>query len=260
MNLKRSEVGFGIHRIRRVIYFIWAFIWIPFQPLVVLSTLNVGEELFSQAAQQDSGLEREAPQWEKKDIKIGLLSSHSGMIPICLSPGDPSPSLDQNGICLQAVPLSKGWVFPTVPLQSLPVSREAPQTKAWLFLLTNTATEREMQHIFMRLSGISCFIMKERIVSASQRWNMWHQEMVWCCCSGLRRGGGGTHFHATNMPRCRLESIWRVWMELPSSLDLIIQNVLWTLNKSTCGSVCCYSCCSPGYDVSSFADESSKET
>lgn len=98
-------------------------------PFVVLLIQKVGKELFSQAAQQDSGLEREAPQWENKDIKIGLLSSGSGMIPICLSPGDPSASLDQNGICLQAIPLSEGWVFPTVPLQSLPVSQEAPKQR-----------------------------------------------------------------------------------------------------------------------------------
>lgn len=60
----------------------------------------------------------------------------------------------------------------------------SPQTKACLFLPTSGSAEKEIQHIFMRLSGISCFIiMKERIVSASKTWNMWHQEMVWCCYS-----------------------------------------------------------------------------
>lgn len=71
------------------------------------------------------------------------------MIPICLSPGDPSASLDQNGICLQAVPLSKGWVFPTVPLQSLPVSQEAPRQRpdsfCWL-----TQPQKEKCNTYLR--------------------------------------------------------------------------------------------------------------
>lgn len=111
-------------------------------------------------------------------------------------------------------PPLQGMSVPRCPTAITSCEPGSPQTKAWLFLLTNTATEREMQHIFMRLSGISCFIMKERIVSASQRWNMWHQEIVWCCYSGLRRGW---IFHATNMWRCRLESTWMVWLELRGS-------------------------------------------
>lgn len=91
---------------------------------------------------------KEKQQWEKKDIKIGLLSSRSGMIPICLSPEDPSASLDQNGICLQAVPLSKGWVFPTVPLQSLPVSQEDPRQRpnsfCWL-----TQPQKEKRNTYL---------------------------------------------------------------------------------------------------------------
>lgn len=119
----------------------------------------------------------------KRDIKIGLLSSGPSMIPICLSPGDPSASLDQKGIRLRAFPLSKRWVSLTVPLQSLPVSQEAPN-KGLPFLPSSVSAAKEIQHIFMRLSGISCFIIKkERIVSASQSWNMWHQEMVWYCYS-----------------------------------------------------------------------------
>lgn len=59
-----------------------------------------------------------------------------------------------------------------------------PQTKVCLFLPSSGSAEKEIQLIFIRLCGISCFIvMKERIVSALQSWNIWHQEMVWCCYS-----------------------------------------------------------------------------
>lgn len=124
--------------------------------------------------------------------------------------GNPSASLDQNGICLQAVPLSKGWVFPTVPLQSLPVSQEAPRQRPDSFCwLTQPQKEKCNTYLWDYLeSRVS--LWKRELCSP----RMWHQEMVWCCYSGLRRGW---ILHATNMRRCRLESTWTVWMELHGS-------------------------------------------
>lgn len=85
--------------------------------------------------------------WSKRDTS-------SSPLLLTLSPPSPPPTPGR-------------WVSLTVPLQSLPVSQEA-QTKACL----SAAAETGIQHIFMRLSGISCFvIMKERIVWASQTWD-----------------------------------------------------------------------------------------
>lgn len=84
----------------------------------------------------------------EKDIKIGLLSSGPSMIPICLSPGDPSASLDQKGIRLRTFPLSKRWVSLTVPLQSLPVSQEAPNNGLPLSPNQCECRNRNTTHIY----------------------------------------------------------------------------------------------------------------
>ncbi len=70
------------------------------------------------------------------------------MIPICLSPGDPSASLDQKGIRLRAFPLSKRWVSLTVPLQSLPVSQEAQDKGLPLSPDQRECRKRNTTHIY----------------------------------------------------------------------------------------------------------------
>lgn len=70
------------------------------------------------------------------------------MIPICLSPGDPSASLDQKGIRLCAFPLSKRWVSLTVSLQSLPVSKEAPNKGLPLSPNQRECRKRNTTHIY----------------------------------------------------------------------------------------------------------------
>lgn len=95
--------------------------------------------------------------------------------------------------------IKKGYVFQHSPFQEMSVPSLSHcnhflwarklQTKACLFLPSSGSAEKEIQLIFMRLCGISCFIvMKEKIVSALQSWNMWHQEMVWCCYSLVWKG------------------------------------------------------------------------
>lgn len=68
--------------------------------------------------------------------------------PICLSPGDPSASLDQKGIRLPAFPLSKRWVSLTVPLQSLPVGQEAPNKGLPLSPKQRECRKRNTTHIY----------------------------------------------------------------------------------------------------------------
>lgn len=70
------------------------------------------------------------------------------MIPICLSPGDPSAGRDQKGIRLRAFPLSKRWVSLTVPLQSLPVSQEAPDKGLPLSPDRRERRKRNTTHIY----------------------------------------------------------------------------------------------------------------
>lgn len=145
--------------------------------------MKVGKRLFSQAAQPDLGLKEKRRNERKGTSK--LASCHQA--PVW------SPFAFLRAIRQQAL-IKKGYVFEHSPsprdeCPSLShcnhfLWARKPQTKAYLFLLTGVSAEKEIQHIFMRLSGISRFIiMKERIVSAPQSWNMWHQEMVWCCYS-----------------------------------------------------------------------------
>lgn len=146
-------------------------------------TWKVGKRLFSQAAQPDFSLKEKHRNERKGTSK--LASCHQA--PVW------SPFAFLRAIRQQAL-IKKGYVFEHSPFPrdecpSLShcnhfLWARKPQTKACLFLPTSVSAETETQHIFMRLCGISCFvIMKERIVSASQRWNMWHQEMVWGCYS-----------------------------------------------------------------------------
>lgn len=144
---------------------------------------KVGNRPFSQAAQPEFGL-KEKHRSERKGTSK-LASCHQA--PVW------SPFAFLRAIRQQAV-IKKGYVFEhsPSPRDECPSLSDCnhflwarkPQTKACLFLRTSGSAEKEIQHIFMRLSGISCFIiMKERAVSSSQSWNMWHQEMVWCCYS-----------------------------------------------------------------------------
>lgn len=87
------------------------------------------------------------------------------MIPICLSPGDPSASRDQKGIRLRSIPPFQEMSVPHCPTAITSCEPGSPGQRPASFLPTGVSAEKEIQHIFMRLSGISCFIiMKERIV------------------------------------------------------------------------------------------------
>lgn len=88
------------------------------------------------------------------------------MIPICLSPGDPSASLDQKGIRLPASlhPPTPEMSVPHCPFAITSCGPGSPKQRPASF-----SREKEIQHIFMRLSVFSCFgLMKERIVSGAQ--------------------------------------------------------------------------------------------
>ncbi len=83
-----------------------------------------------------------------------------------------------------SIPPFQEMSVPRCPTATSSCGPGRPKQRPASFCRPASSAEKELQHIFMRLSDISCFIiLKERIVSASQRWNMWHQEMVWCCYS-----------------------------------------------------------------------------
>lgn len=84
-----------------------------------------------------------------------------------------------------SIPPLRGMSVPHCPAAITSCEPGSCQTKACLFLL---GAEEEMQHIFMRLSAISCFIlMKGRTVSSQQRWNTRHQK--WFAAAAVLSGG-----------------------------------------------------------------------
>lgn len=125
------------------------------------------------------------------------------------------------------------------------------QTKAWLFLLTNTATEREMQHIYEIIWHLLFHYERENCVS-----NMWHQKMVWCCSSFLRWG--------VNLPcyKYAMMQVRKCLNSLNGSAWLLSHknnNIWWMPNKATEDlPEYCITSCTPICTCYCLADETHK--
>lgn len=114
-------------------------------------------------------------------------------------------------------PLSKGWVFPTVPLQSLPVSQEAPRQRpdsvCWL---TQPQKEKCNTYLWDYLES---------------RVSLWKRELCpprrdetcdtrnWFDAAAL--AWGGAEFPMLQIWRCRLEPAETVWMVLRINNTLV---------------------------------------
>ena len=80
-----------------------------------------------------------------------LASCHRALVwsPFAFLRGIHQQALIKTGYVFKQCPVSKGWVFPTVPLQSLPVSQEAPRQRPdsfrWL-----TQPQKEKCNTYLR--------------------------------------------------------------------------------------------------------------
>lgn len=128
----------------------------------------VGKRPVSQAAQADFGLKEKRRSERKGTSKLASCQQELVWSPFAFLQVIHQQALIKKGYIPQHSP-SPGDECPSLSCCNHFLLARKPQTKTCLFLQSSASAGKEIQHIFMWLSDISCFIIvKERTVSGSE--------------------------------------------------------------------------------------------